>query len=41
MNGFMVLLGEMSPKEYDESNMVNVKLPCWEPRDKEKDEMMK
>jgi butyrate kinase len=41
MNGLMVLKGEIRPKEYDESTMVNVKLPCWEPRDKEKDEMMK
>jgi len=41
MNGLMVLKGEIRPKEYDESTMVNVKLPCWESRDKEKDEMMK
>lgn len=41
MNGLMVLKGEIKPREYDESTMVNVKLPCWEPRDKEKDEMMK
>ncbi len=30
MNGLMVLKGEIKPKEYDESTMVNVKLPCWE-----------
>jgi butyrate kinase len=41
MNGFMVLKGEIKPRDYDESTMVNVKLPCWEPRDREKDEMMK
>jgi len=41
MNGFMVLKGEINPRDYDESNMVNVILPCWEPKDKEKDEMMK
>jgi butyrate kinase len=41
MNGLMVLKGEIKPKEYDESTMVNVKLPCWEARDREKDEMMK
>jgi butyrate kinase len=41
MNGLMVLKGEIKPKEYDESTMVNVKLPCWDSRDREKDEMMK
>jgi butyrate kinase len=41
MNGLMVLKGEIKPKEYDESTMVNVILPCWESKDKEKDEMMK
>jgi butyrate kinase len=41
MNGLMVLKGEIKPKEYDESTMVNVKLPCWDARDQEKDEMMK
>lgn len=41
MNGLMVLKGEIKPKEYDESTMVNVKLPCWENKDHEKDEMMK
>jgi butyrate kinase len=41
MNGLMVLKGEIKPREYDESTMVNVKLPCWEARDREKDEMMK
>jgi butyrate kinase len=41
MNGLMVLKGEIKPKEYDESTMVNVKLPCWQTGDKEKDEMMK
>jgi butyrate kinase len=41
MNGLMVLKGEIKPREYDESTMVNVQLPCWEPRDQEKDEMMK
>jgi butyrate kinase len=41
MNGLMVLKGEIKPREYDESTMVNVKLPCWEPQDREKDEMMK
>jgi butyrate kinase len=41
MNGFMVLKGEIKPRDYDESTMVNVMLPCWEPRDREKDEMMK
>jgi butyrate kinase len=30
MNGLMVLKGEIKPKEYDESTMVNVNLPCWE-----------
>ena len=30
MNGLMVLKGEIKPKEYDDSTMVNVKLPCWE-----------
>jgi butyrate kinase len=30
MNGLMVLKGEIKPREYDESTMVNVKLPCWE-----------
>ena len=41
MNGLMVLKGEIKPREYDESTMVNVKLPCWDDRDQEKDEMMK
>ncbi|HEX2394499.1 MAG TPA: butyrate kinase, partial [Bacteroidales bacterium] len=41
MNGLMVLKGEIKPREYDESTMVNVQLPCWEAKDKEKDEMMK
>lgn len=41
MNGLMVLKGEIKPKEYNESTMVNVHLPCWEPYDREKDEMMK
>ncbi len=41
MNGLMVLKGEIKPREYDESNMVRVILPCWEERDQEKDEMMK
>jgi butyrate kinase len=41
MNGLMVLKGEIKPKEYDESTMVNVKLPCWDNQDHEKDEMMK
>jgi butyrate kinase len=41
MNGLMVLKGEITPREYDESTMVNVKLPCWEAQDWEKDEMMK
>ncbi len=41
MNGLMVLKGEIKPREYDESSMVNVKLPCWENSDREKDEMMK
>jgi butyrate kinase len=41
MNGLMVLKGEIKPREYDESTMVNVKLPCWEVSDREKDEMMK
>jgi butyrate kinase len=41
MNGLMVLKGEIKPKEYDESTMVNVKLPCWENNDHSKDEMMK
>jgi butyrate kinase len=41
MNGLMVLKGEIKPREYDESTMVNVKLPCWEDIDREKDEMMK
>jgi butyrate kinase len=41
MNGLMVLKGEIKPKEYDESTMVNVKLPCWDSWDREKDEMMK
>jgi butyrate kinase len=30
MNGLMVLKGEIKPREYDESTMVDVKLPCWE-----------
>jgi butyrate kinase len=30
MNGLMVLKVEIKPREYDESTMVNVKLPCWE-----------
>jgi butyrate kinase len=30
MNGLMVLKGEIKPREYDESTMVNVSLPCWE-----------
>jgi butyrate kinase len=30
MNGLMVLKGEIKPKEYDESTMVNVHLPCWD-----------
>ncbi|MBN1415398.1 MAG: butyrate kinase [Bacteroidales bacterium] len=30
MNGLMVLKGEIKPREYNESTMVNVKLPCWE-----------
>jgi len=29
MNGLMVLKGEITPKEYDETTMVNVKLPWW------------
>lgn len=41
MNGLMVLKGEIKPREYDESTMVNVQLPIWEAKDKEKDEMMK
>jgi butyrate kinase len=41
MNGLMVLKGEIKPKEYDESTMVNVKLPCWDNNDHSKDEMMK
>jgi len=41
MNGLMVLKGEIKPRDYDESTMVNVKLPCWEAKDREKDEMMK
>jgi butyrate kinase len=41
MNGLMVLKGEIKPKEYDESTMVNVKLPCCEPRDNKKDEMIR
>jgi butyrate kinase len=41
MNGLMVLKGEIKPREYDESTMVNVKLPCWNIADHEKDEMMK
>jgi butyrate kinase len=41
MNGLMVLKGEIKPRDYDESSMVNVKLPCWDSKDKEKDEMMK
>jgi butyrate kinase len=41
MNGLMVLKGEIKPKEYDESTMVNVKLPIWDASDREKDEMMK
>jgi len=41
MNGLMVLKGEIIPKDYDDSTKVNVKLPCWESRDREKDEMMK
>ncbi len=41
MNGLMVLKGEVKPREYDESTMVNVKLPCWECKDREKDELMK
>jgi butyrate kinase len=41
MNGLMVLKGEIKPKEYDESTMVNVKLTCWDNQDHEKDEMMK
>ena len=41
MNGLMVLKGEIKPRDYDESTMVNVKLPCWEDKDREKDEMMK
>jgi butyrate kinase len=38
MNGLMVLKGEIKPKEYDESTMVNVKLPCWEGRDRGMDD---
>ncbi len=30
MNGLMVLKGQIIPKEYDETTMVNVKLPCWQ-----------
>lgn len=30
MNGLMVLKGQITPKEYDETTMVNVKLPCWQ-----------
>ena len=41
MNGLMVLKGEVKPREYEESTMVNVKLPCWECKDREKDELMK
>ncbi len=41
MNGLMVLKGEIKPREYDESTMVKVQLPCWEDNDHEKDEMMK
>lgn len=41
MNGLMVLKGEVKPREYDESTMVNVKLPCWDCKDREKDELMK
>lgn len=41
MNGLMVLKGEIKPREYDETSMVNVKLPCWNCRDDEKDELMK
>ncbi|MBN2273366.1 MAG: butyrate kinase [Bacteroidales bacterium] len=36
MNGLMVLKGEITPREYDESTMVNVKLPCWEEDSEEK-----
>jgi len=32
----MVLKGEIKPKEYDESTMVNVKLPCWEEEEEDK-----
>jgi len=38
MNGLMVLKGEIKPKEYDESTMVNVKLPCWDEEDEEEEE---
>lgn len=41
MNGLMVLKGEINPKDYDESTMVNVQLPVWQAKDREKDEMMK
>jgi butyrate kinase len=41
MNGLMVLKGEINPKDYDESTMVNVQLPVWHAKDREKDEMMK
>ncbi len=36
MNGLMVLKGEIKPKEYDESTMVNVKLPCWEEEEEDR-----
>jgi hypothetical protein len=41
MNGLMVLKGEIKPKDYDESTMVNVKLPSWNYQDGEKDQLMK
>lgn len=41
MNGLMVLKGEIKPKDYDESTMVSVHLPCWESHDSEKDDLMK
>jgi len=41
MNGLMVLKGEINPKDYDETTMVNVQLPVWQVQDREKDEMMK
>jgi butyrate kinase len=38
MNGLMVLKGEIKPKEYDETTMVSVQLPCWKTLERERNE---